>query len=120
MQTQRRVSDIRQMMQDKYNRQLSGNLYQAYRKMAHYSNAVDPHSKCVYPRHLAIFLGELGVPATEKEACILLHREVSLKSFNEPFGMATFHAVATGKSPQRSSSLTSLIPKLDQPAVKLP
>ena len=107
MQTQRRVSDIRQMLQDKYNRQLSGNLYQAYRKMAHYSNAVDPHSKCVYPHHLAIFIGELGVPVTEKDACILLHREVSAKSLNQPFGMATFHAVATGQSLQKSKSFTT-------------
>jgi len=107
MQTQRRASDIRQMLQDKYNRQLSGNLYQAYRKMAHYSNAVDPHSKCVYPHHLAIFIGELGVPVTEKDACILLHREVSAKSLNQPFGMATFHAVATGQSLQKSKSFTT-------------
>ena len=37
--------------QDKNDRQFSGNLYHAYRKMAHYSDAVDPHSKCVNPRH---------------------------------------------------------------------
>jgi len=106
MHTQRRISEIRQMMQEKYNRQLSGNLYQAYRKMAHYSNAVDPHGKCVYPHNLALFVGELGVPITEKDACLLLHREVSAKSLDQPFGMATFHAVATGKSLRRSRSFT--------------
>lgn len=103
---QQRVEDIREMMKEKYGRQYSGNLYHAYRKMAHYSKAVDPHSKCVYPHHLAGFLNDLGVAATEVEACRLLHRELSVKSLRQPFGVATFYAVATGKEPNASRRLT--------------
>ena len=105
--SQKRVNEVRQMMIDKYNRQFSGNLYHAYRKMAHYSNADDPHSKCVYPRHLALFIGELGVSVTERDACSLLHRDVSAKSLDQPFGMATFHAVVTGKPKPRTTSFTT-------------
>ncbi|CAK9028890.1 unnamed protein product, partial [Durusdinium trenchii] len=104
---EKRVADIRQMMKDKNDRQFSGNLYHAYRKMAHYSDAVDPHSKCVNPRHLARYLGELGVTATEQEACRLLNRTVSAANLRRPFSIATFYTVATGGIPSDSSGRAS-------------
>ena len=95
----KRVAEVREMLQEKYNRQLSGNIYHAYRRMAHYTNATDPHQKCLYPRHLARFLGDLGVSVSESEACSLLCRERSAKSLRQPFGAATFHAAMLGKCP---------------------
>ena len=103
--SEKRVEEIREMLQEKYQRQLSGNVYHAYRKMAHYSQAVDPHTRCVYPNHLAGFLNDLGVAATEVEACRLLHRDVSVTSLKQPFGVATLYAVATGE-PKGSRRLT--------------
>ena len=88
-----RVEQIHEMLKEKYSRQASSNLYHAYRKMAHYSNAVDPHSRCVYPRHFAHFLGELGVSVTAREACQLLRKEPTAANLAKPFGAATLYAM---------------------------
>ena len=88
-----RVEHIRGMLKEKYSRQCSSNLYHAYRKMAHYSDAVDPHSKCVYPQHFAHFLGDLGVSVTAKEACQLLSKEPTPANLAKPFGAATLYAM---------------------------
>ncbi|CAK9060193.1 Bifunctional lysine-specific demethylase and histidyl-hydroxylase NO66, partial [Durusdinium trenchii] len=58
-------------------------------------------------RHLARYLGELGVTATEQEACRLLNRTVSAANLRRPFSIATFYTVATGGIPSDSSGRAS-------------
>eukprot|EP00933_Yihiella_yeosuensis_P073167 TRINITY_DN81765_c0_g1_i1.p1 TRINITY_DN81765_c0_g1~~TRINITY_DN81765_c0_g1_i1.p1 ORF type:complete len:301 (+),score=36.23 TRINITY_DN81765_c0_g1_i1:99-1001(+) len=91
-----RVDLVQNMLRDRYQRQNASTIFHGFRRIAHNVKDLDPDRRQVLPKHVAHFMGDLGVSLTEAEAVTLLGRVRPKSSKEQPIGMRTFTELVLG------------------------
>eukprot|EP00927_Polykrikos_kofoidii_P061065 TRINITY_DN55957_c0_g1_i1.p1 TRINITY_DN55957_c0_g1~~TRINITY_DN55957_c0_g1_i1.p1 ORF type:complete len:307 (-),score=21.04 TRINITY_DN55957_c0_g1_i1:211-1071(-) len=96
--SEQQLHRVREMLQDRFDSHRSGNIFHAFRRMAHESDAVDPRSRRVQPGDVARYLRDLGAPSLSVEDTEKLLAPARTRSTaGGSVGMGTLHNLVLGR-----------------------